>query len=308
MRRRISRISLDEDSTLIQIGINDIESDGQMDLIASTYSPGDGRLYPGIGRAGPRVINFAPILDLDMLPVSSSIRLLLGTCEAVLGCPVEIEFAINIRNSDPIDAIFYLLQVRSMVSATVSEEVKIDGDDFDLILGSRRTLGNGINDEISDIVFVADPDFDLAHSEEAREEIRRMNSRLLDHGHPYLLIGPGRWGSTDRWLGIPVAWSDISGSVTIVELPVGDRMIDPSQGSHFFQNLSSLKAFYFTLGPDEARAIDWDWLHKQDVIEKGRFFIHCRTQSPITIMVNGREGIGIIRKGIDDENQPFRSG
>ena len=286
-----------EEGCLIKLGLNVAEEDGVLRHTASTYVPASDRLYPGTNRAGARVLNFAPVLKYGAFPLAEIIDLMLKMCEISLGCPVEIEFAVNLDNENGLSAEFALLQVRSMVANDSFLTVDIEGfKKEDIFCSCENVLGNGVIDGISDIICIKPDSFDFSKTTALPSQIRSLNNRLLDDGRPYLLIGPGRWGSSDPWLGIPVVWGDISGVKVIVETPADMRMIDPSEGSHFFQNMTSLRVAYFTLKSNAIPHIDWKWLNSLRIVEETEFVMHIRSDEPIEVLIDGRKRTGVILK------------
>ncbi len=286
-----------EDRSQIEAGLGTAEKDGVLEHTASTYVPANDRLYPGIFHTGARVLNFAPILEYGAFPLAEIIDLTLKVCEIALGCPVEIEFAVNLDNEENPTMEFALLQVRSMVAKDTS--ITVDMGKFkqdDIFCYSENVLGNGVIDGITDIICIKPDNFDLSKTPVLPAQIRGINKKLLDEERSYLLIGPGRWGSSDPWLGIPVVWGDISGVKVIVETPVESRMIDPSEGSHFFQNLTSLRIGYFTLKSNSVPHIDWKWLDSLKVVEETEDIMHIRSEIPFEIRIDGRTRHGVILK------------
>lgn len=287
----------DEDGALVSLDIGEAEKHGTLDYLASTYDAANNRLSSGIFQEGPRVIDFSPLIQYGKLPIAEIIQLLLRMCELALGCPVEIEFAVNIHNIKHVSAEFSFLQVRSMVARDDIVRVGIHEYEKDIVLcSSKNVLGNGIRNDLHDIVFVKPDCFDLARTQTIVPQIRRINSTLRDQKRPYVLIGPGRWGSSDPWLGIPVAWSDIAGAGVVVETPIKDRYIDPSEGSHFFHNMTSSKVGYFTVFGDSGIEVDWDWLNSLNVIMEMEDVRHVRVDAPLETRIDGRTRQGIILK------------
>ncbi|MBN1538627.1 MAG: hypothetical protein JW939_00655, partial [Candidatus Thermoplasmatota archaeon] len=290
-----------EDVQMVREEMSTAEHDGILDLLASTYSYENDRLYPGTGRDGPRVIDFAPILQMGAIPLARFFDDLLTMSEAALGTPVEIEFAVNIDPDDPKKADVYLLQLRGMRGRDTVSSVDIENiEESSVIARSGRTLGDGVF-FLKDVIMVKDNTLDAKTADNLVREIGRLNSSLVREGRPYLLLGPGRWGSCDPWLGIPVSWDDISGVGVIAERPVGDRSIDPSQGSHFFQNISSLKLGYMTFTISEDASADWKSLVRvSDVIDKGDV-LHLRIDRGFKVTIDGSSGNGIIHLTHDQE-------
>jgi hypothetical protein len=215
-----------------------------------------------------------------------------------MGTPVEIEFAVNmhVRPGKPKE--FAFLQIRPLVMSHELEELSVDNvDQSDLICRSMQVLGNGAFTGIYDIVVVNIHTFDRSKTREAAQEVSALNAKLVAAGRPYILIGVGRWGSMDHWLGSPVSWDQIAGACTIVESGFKDFSVTPSQGSHFFQNITSFKVGYFTVDSHRALGyIDWDWLLAQPVTEEMVYARHLHFDAPMAVRINGQKNLGIILK------------
>jgi hypothetical protein len=284
-----------ETEYLVRGTLADAEQDGALRFAASTYDPQSDRMLMGLRPGGPRVLNFAPLLALDDLPLNPLVRRLLGICTEALHAPVEIEFALTIGEGQ---GRFGFLQVRPMV---VSEQVvEIRNDEPErrpALLVSERVMGNGTLTDIQDIVFVKPDVFEARHTREIARELAEVNLALVESGRHYLLIGFGRWGSSDPWLGIPVDWSQINGARAIVEASLPAMNVDLSQGSHFFHNISSFRVCYFSVRHTDAHAIDWAWLAGLPVVRETGFVRHVRTPTPLEIKVDGRTGRGVIFTG-----------
>jgi CheY-like chemotaxis protein len=274
------------------------EEDGTLQYVASTYSADNEAVYDGVSRPGKRIITFAPILKHKVFPLAEILDLLLSTGTWGMGVPVEIEFAVNLDVPEGKLKEFALLQMRPLVISTELEELDVDSYKHeDLICQSLQVLGNGVTNDIHDIVFVDINKFDRSKSREVASEISRLNSKLLSQQKPYILIGVGRWGSLDHWLGIPVTWDQISGASVIVESEFKDLNVVPSQGSHFFQNLTSFKVGYFTINStNNIGFIDWNWLSSCKGIEELSYTKHLYFDEPITVKINGHKNKGIILK------------
>ena len=291
---------LSEDGSVAKYGLDTAMADGTLDLVASTYSPQSDRMYPGVGNDGPKVLDFAPILQLGRVPVAQIATRLLKLCEKALGYPVEIEFAMDLDPASGLPAKFWFLQVRSMVSRGEAMTVDINGyDKSEVVAYSERSLGNGVFDHVRDVVYVRPETFDLANTKRIVAQIRAMNERMLREKTRYLLIGPGRWGSSDPWLGIPVAFSDISASQVIVEMPVKERHIDPSEGSHFFHNRTSAGIGYLTMVNGKGQDLDWRWLASLKAVEEAEDVRWVRSPRPLEVRIDGSSGKGIILKPHD---------
>jgi len=284
-----------EDEYLCEADLAAAEYDGALSWVASTYDPASDRLSPGIGARGPRVLNFAPLLVLERFPLNDLLRHLLSVCEQALGVEVEIEFAAAFprREQDPVRLGF--LQVRPMVVS--AEKVELDEADLggpDLLLASARTMGNGVVDTIRDVVYVRPELFEAGRTREIAGEIEKINAALMDEARPYLLIGFGRWGSSDPWLGIPVDWGQICGAKVIVEATLPRMNVEASQGAHFFHNITSFRVCYLTVHHAQEPGIDWDWLAGRPAVRETARVRHVRLERPLLVKVDGRSSRGAV--------------
>ena len=294
---------LSENNTLVNLKISDAEPDGTLPFVCSTYSHQNHTIYDGTSRDGVRLFTLAPILKYRVFPLPEIVELILEVGRWGMGSPIEIEFAVNLDVKKGELREFGLLQMRPLVISNEIEELDLNGySDEELICRSDYVLGNGVLDEIHDIVFVDINDFERSKSREAVTEIAYFNSKLLKENRGYLLIGVGRWGSLDPWLGIPVTWEQISGAKAIIESNFKDFDVQPSQGSHFFQNLTSFKVGYFTVNDQLGKGyIDWAWLENHPFEERKTFTRHVSLNDPITIKINGIENRGVIIKPNSDK-------
>lgn len=275
--------------------ISSAEEDGTMRFIASTYDSGSDRIIPGTSVRGPRVINFTPIIDLNLFPLNKLVKKILQICEEASGAAVEIEFAVTFDRENILPARFGFLQVRPMVVST--EQVEITQEDLTeskVLLSSGRVLGNGIVKDITDIVFVKPVSFDPKHTSEIAKELEEINDGLQKSNTKYLLIGFGRWGSSDPWLGIPVNWGQISKARVIVESMLPNMNVELSQGSHFFHNITGFQVLYFSLKEIKNENIDWKWLDSQITVNEKKFIKHVKLQNSLLIKADGRRGIGVV--------------
>ncbi len=285
-----------ETEYMIQGDLKDAELDGALDFAASTYIPDRDRISPGIGPKGPRIVNFAPILAMNQIPLNNLIKDLLKACEDAVGAAVETEFALTIDNKQkhrPVRLGF--LQVRPMVVSDA--EVKISDDELnseDALVASENVLGNGIIDDIQDIVYVRPDAFDAKNTQQITADIEKLNRNLVNAATPYILIGFGRWGSSDPWLGINVNWAQISGARVIVESTLPNMNVELSQGSHFFHNITSFQIPYFSVRYDGKYKIKWDWLEKQKPEAETEYVRHVKLERPLNVKVDGRNGRGVI--------------
>ena len=270
------------------------ELDGTLRLLASTYDPAADRLTPGTGREGARVLNFAGILQNRDLPLNDLIRKTMNVCQEAQQMPVEIEFAVTLGSKK-----FSFLQVRPMMMNTETYDIREeDWNSNNVWLATTHALGNGRIESICDIVYVDPENFDLKNSREIAKEVGEINAGYLGEHRPYVLIGFGRWGSADAWLGIPVNWGQVSGAKVIVETTLPNLHIDLSQGSHFFHNLISFKVAYFSVRPESGDRFSWDWLLQQTVQIRKKFVRTVRLDRPFQVAVDGRTGKGLIYKSV----------
>ncbi len=287
-----------ENMHLAKLPISEAEKSGALKYIASTYSPENDAIYEGTNRNGPRIITFAPILKSKVIPFNDAIDLVTRISEAAINAPVEIEFAVKLGEETASPAKFGFLQVRPMVKS--GEEFRLDLENLnekDVLLKSEMALGNG-EYKIDEILLVKPENFKASKTLEIAAQISKFNKKAKNEGTRYTLIGPGRWGSADRWLGIPVEFSDISRASVIVETQLPEMSVDPSQGSHFFQNLTSFKIAYITVKRfGDGYFIDWDWLAKQKAAEETEYVKRVKLSRPITAKIDGLSGKAIILKG-----------
>ena len=274
------------------------EEDGTLAAVGSTYSRENDAITDGIARPGQRVVTFAPVLKHEIFPLAAILREALALGERAMGGPVEIEFAVNLSPSPGRQREFALLQMRPLAVQAEGEALEAGPiEPGEVLCRTQRVLGNGRRDGLRDIVAVDYRRFDRAKSREAAAEIGRLNGELLAAQTPYLLIGVGRWGSRDPWLGIPVTWDQVSGAQVIVETALRDLKVTPSQGSHFFQNLTSFDVGYFTVDPDRGdTAVDWDWLEAQPALSENAAVRRLALARPLRVLMNGKTGEGLILK------------
>ncbi len=286
-----------ETEYLTRASLAEAESDGTLRYAASSYDADSDRLSPGLSRPGPRVLDFAPIVVWNELPLVPALRRILAACEEALGLPVEIEFALALPLRGP--GRLGLLQVRPLVVSHADVAI----DDAELagprtLVASAAALGNGRH-EVRDVVYVEPAGFDPRLTPSIADEIERLDRALREEGRPYLLIGFGRWGSSDPWLGIPVRWDQIAGARGIVEATLPQMNPEPSQGSHFFHNLSSFGVLYLTVAHDRGRGVDWDWLSRQETVAHTEHVRHVRTREPLVVKADGRRRLGVAVRAED---------
>jgi CheY-like chemotaxis protein len=284
------------------------DEDGVLSLVGSRYDADNDRLVEGVD-CGPWVVTFNNLLKHQAAPLAQALDQLLWLAAAGMGCAVEVEFACDLgdfgrrtRQGEPRrEPVLYALQLRPIVTKTELADVDSDALAPDsVICRSRQAMGHGTYEDLRDIVYVKHGDFDPAASPQIAEEVGRLNQQLLRENRRYVLIGPGRWGSSDFWLGIPVVWSQISGAKIIIEASPPDYLVDPSQGTHFFHNITSLGVGYFTLPPGaekngaHSEFVDWRWLDGRPAYQETPHLRHLRLDAPLTALVDGRKGVGVI--------------
>lgn len=287
--------SLDDGFNLLKLHIKDAEADGALNYIASTYDPYDMVIRDGIYPGGRKVITFANILQHDVFPLARLLQLAQKYGQGEMRRPVEIEFAVNFDANKKTGA-FYLLQIRPMVDikADLDEDLSLIPEDK-IILKSENSLGHGVMDDICDIIYVKTDGYTASNNQLIAYEIEKLNKRFLDEGKHYVLVGPGRWGSSDTWLGIPVKWPNISAARVIVEAGLTNYRVDPSQGTHFFQNLTSFGVGYFTINAFMNDGIyNQDYLNSLPAVEETKFLRWVRFEKPLTVKMDGKKKIGVV--------------
>ncbi|MBU8870414.1 MAG: PEP/pyruvate-binding domain-containing protein [Gemmatimonadales bacterium] len=286
-----------ETEYMVRHGLKESEYDGTLTHLASVYDPRSDRLRPGIFGEGPRALDFAPILQMDAWPLNDLVKRLLALAEAAVGCPVEVEFAVNLDLPEGKPGRFGFLQMRPMMIS--EEEVTVSPEEMAAptsIVASMNVMGNGVRDDIRDVVFLKPEEFEAKHTSAMAREIESINNALVKEGLPYLLIGFGRWGSSDPWLGVPVEWAQIGGARVIVEATLPQMNPDLSQGSHFFHNLISFQVQYLSVKHTAEHDIAWEWLDGLPNLQETKFVKHVRLEEPLTIKVDGRHGRGVIQR------------
>ncbi len=291
-----------EDATLIKLDLKTAERHNTLNHLVSVWDYENSLLVDDISIKGYKVLTFSGILKYDKFPLAKMLVDLLQIGEISLGIPVEIEFAVDLgnRNNRNENPTFYILQIRPLSVNPVSYYIDANLiDKNNLLLFTNFAMGNGIINDVCDVVYV-DPDkFDKVKTEQIQAEIDYFNSTLKAQGRPYILLGPGRWGSRDRFLGIPVKWSNISFAKTIIEYALPDFVIENSQGTHFFHNLVAMNIGYFNIPLHTATQesfIDWDWLKSQIPVERTEYCVHCHFSKHMLIRMDGKHGLAVIEK------------
>ena len=286
------------DALVRRFPISVAEEDGTLHAVGSTYSADNDAITDGLSRSGVRVVTFGPVLRQKLFPLAQILELLTDMGTWGMGTPVEIEFAVRMSRVPGHPREFALLQMRPLVVHREPDELDVRGfDPATVLCQSSQVLGHGLMEDIHDIVVVDYHAFDRSMSRTVAQEVSAFNARLIGEHRPYLLIGVGRWGSLDPWLGIPVTWEQIAGARAIVETGFKELSVAPSQGSHFFQNITSFMVGYFTVGADDQESrLDWDWLLNQPALERTKLTRLLRFDNHLTIKINGHQGKGIILK------------
>ena len=287
--------SLDDGFNLLKLHVKDAEADGSLNYIASTYDPYDMVIRDGIYPGGRKVITFANILQHDVFPLPRLLQLAQKYGQGEMRRPVEIEFAVNFDANNK-TGVFYLLQIRPMVDikADMDEDLSLIPEDK-IILKSENSLGHGAMDDICDIVYVKTDGYSASNNQLIAYDIEKLNKRFLDEGRHYVLVGPGRWGSSDTWLGIPVKWPNISAARIIVEAGLTNYRVDPSQGTHFFQNLTSFGVGYFTINAFMNDGIyNQEFLNSLPAVEETQYLRWVRFKSPLIVKMDGKKKLGIV--------------
>jgi hypothetical protein len=299
----MSRTSVDlfsgEDATLVSLDIKQAELDGALQHCASVWDNNDDRIRDGLDHPGPRIVNFRNILKYDQFPLARILQHLLELIRDAMETPVEIEFAVNL-DKDPLNGkpTFTLLQIKHQLLDNGEVNLSADTlDPGDLFLFSERCVGNGVVEGLRDIVWVDPEGFDKFETPALALQLEQLNDRFRTEGGKYVLLGPGRWGSNDVHLGIPISWSMISCAQVIVEYAMANFQADASLGSHFFHNVTSLNIGYFTVPyPRGTSLLDWDWLRQQPEVWRSGCLVHTRLATPVHIVMDGRRSASAIFK------------
>lgn len=289
--------SINDGFNLLKLNVNDAIADDSLRFIVSTFDPIDQTIYEGFYEGGRKIISFANILQHELFPLSNILQKVLSITQFEMGRAVEIEFAVNLKNKD--EATFYLLQIRPIVQnkEALNEDLTQIAVE-DTILTSNNALGNGIIDDVYDIVYVKTDNFNASNNQLLAYEIEKLNKQFTEEDKGYILVGPGRWGSSDSWLGIPVKWPHISNARLLVEAGLENYRIEPSQGTHFFQNLTSFGVGYFTINSylKDGGTFDESYLNSQQALYESDAIRHVRFSNPLVIKINGKKKYGIVLK------------
>ena len=305
LKNLAEQFSVDDSFNLLRLNLKDADADGSLKFIVSTYDPYDQIIRDGYYPGGRKILSFVNVLQHDVFPLADTLDQILHVGQEEMGRPIEIEFAVNIdpmkteqsRGGSP-TATFYLLQIRPIVdNKEVMEEDLTLVEQKDTILSSTSVLGHGIVTDMQDIIYVKTGAFNSANNQLIAYDIEKMNRGFTAEEKNYVLVGPGRWGSSDSWLGIPVKWPHISNARVIVECGLENYRVDPSQGTHFFQNLTSFGVGYFTINPFKGDGwFDEEYLNSLPAVEETEYLRHVHFDKPIVIKMDGKKSLGVVLK------------
>ncbi len=280
-----------EDASILKLSIKEAEEDGNLKHCASVYDFNYDRIVSDFSKRGPRIVNFSNILKYDYIPLANTLEMLLRFFKEAMGAPVEIEFAVDLELGRRNLPTLYLLQIKPLIR--VENNVNINFDEVDankLVLQSIKGMGNGKLDHIKDVVYMNIDVFDRTKTEEMGKEMAEINKYFEKQGKEYVLIGPGRWGTRDRFTGIPVYWSQISHARVIVEMGLPNFPLDASLGSHFFHNVTSMNVGYFSVHRNsEEEFVNLDVLKQQKLVSETSYFKHVEFEKPLNILMDGKQ-------------------
>lgn len=298
LKNLAEQFSVDDSFNLLRLGLKDADADGALKYIVSTYDPYDQIIRDGYYPGGRKILSFVNILQHDVFPLAETLDSILHIGQDEMGRPVEIEFAVNINQEDSSQATFYLLQIRPIVdNKEIMEEDLTLVQKEDTILSSSSVLGHGIISDVQDVIYVKTEAFNSSNTQLIAYEIEKINRQFTGNEKGYVLVGPGRWGSSDPWLGIPVKWPHISNARVIVECGLENYRVDPSQGTHFFQNLTSFGVGYFTINPFKGDGwFDEAYLNACPVVEETEYLRHVHFDEPVVIKMDGKRSLGVVLK------------
>jgi hypothetical protein len=284
------------EANLHRLPISEAETHGVLKHLASVYDADNQRIEPGLSTPGPRILNFANVLKYEYVPMAKALSLIMDVGKEALGSAVELEYALDLDKAENGKPSFFILQIKPMMGT--GGEYTFDTDQIDrkeMIIFAERSMGNGMVDNITDVIYVNPDTFDKLKTKEMAVQIEQFNRKMVTEDRRYILIGPGRWGTRDPFIGIPVNWSQISNARVIVETSLEEFPLDASLGSHFFHNVTSMNVGYFSIQHDSRSSfIRWDMLKEEKLIEETDFVRHIRFEEPVCIMMDGKKRISII--------------
>lgn len=295
-RGNVDYVSEGELASLELLEIMEAEKHGTLQHCASVYLADNDRIEPGLSVPGPRVIDFGDILKYGYIPLAETIDVMLATIEEALGSPVEIEYAVDLNRTLNGLPSFYLLQIKPLIGSQLNFNIDFTKiEKSDVVLFTKSSLGNGEVKHIRDVLYVVNEAFDKLKTWDIAREIDRLNAKMISRNHEYILIGPGRWGTRDPFLGIPVVWSQISNARIIVEVGLTNFPLDSSLGSHFFHNVTSMNIGYFSVQDSSStESIHWQKLEEGELVEQTRYLRHVRFKEPLQVLMNGKQKTAVI--------------
>ena len=301
--------SVDDGANLLKLRFKEAENDPSFKYAASTYDFENEMIRDGLYGNGKRVITFSPLLNYNKIPLAEILSDLLQICQKEMNNPIEIEFAVNLDTPSGEPAIFNLLQIRPIVMN--DQLINYDLENVrheETIIFSDSALGNGSFQDLHDIVYVKPDTFDAAHSDKIAGLIEKINDKFISDKKNYILIGPGRWGSSDPWLGIPTKWAQLSAARVIIEAGLENYRIDPSQGTHFFQNITSFRIGYFTINPFVKDGyFDLEFLDSQPAVSENDFVRQVHFEDALRVEVDGKSNKGAIYKPLIINSEPDKN-
>jgi hypothetical protein len=285
-----------ETAGLKRMDIYDAEMHGTLRHLASVYHPDNNTIEPGLEAQGPRILNFADILKYKYIPLPRAIEVVLDVVKEAMGAPVEIEFAVDLKKDEQGRTTFYLLQIKPLMGGAQNYSINMDRiNQKQIILQSGLSMGNGKVKTISDVIYVDNSRFDKSQTREIAKEIEFLNQKMKLEKRSYVLIGPGRWGTRDPWIGIPVSWMQISNAKMIVETDLDDYPLEASGGSHFFHNVTSMQVGYCSVVKSDKKSfIEWQALTKAREVERTKYCCHVQFAMPLVIRLDGKKRKAII--------------
>jgi hypothetical protein len=292
----IDLVNYGEDAAILKLDISEAEKDGKLAHCVSVYDYQNDRLINDLSVRGPRIVNFSNILKYDYIPLAESLEMLLRFFKEAMGAPVEIEFAVDLAHGRHTHPTLYLLQIKPLIRLETHAEINFDSVDEDrIVVQSLKGMGNGKIETIKDVIFMNIDEFDRTHTTEMAREVAEFNRYFDNKNTEYVLIGPGRWGTRDRFTGIPVLWSQISHARVIVEMGLPDFPLEASLGSHFFHNVTSMNVGYFSVHHEKQDEwVNMEMLQKQEVINRSKYFTHVRFEQPLTILMDGKHQKAVV--------------
>ena len=287
--RNIDLLNGGEYAALKLLNIYDAEKHGSLKHLVSVYNPDNDSFSPGLDDYGPRIVNFADVLQYNYFPLAETISVILNAVKDAFGSAVEIEYAVNLNKAKNGKPSFYLLQIKPMVGSFEDKHIDLKSENQDnMLLYTNQSLGNGILTDISDVIYIDEEKFSKLETVDMAREINYLNTLFKNENKKYVLIGPGRWGTSDRFLGVPVQWSEISNAAVIIETSMEGYPLDFSHGSHFFHNITSMNIGYFAIRNENRNCfIKREVLEEQELIHQTKYFKHVRFPKPLNIIMNG---------------------